>query len=127
VTDQEIAALDAAESRFQDALRRHDVEELRGMLHDSVRFVGPDGRTIDKATDMAAHRSGSLVFTEVRELSREVQVFGSVGISRVTLHLEGEAGGEPLDAQLAYTRTWQWSGVAWAIIAAHGSVVPRTE
>ncbi len=127
VTDHEIVALGAAESHFQDALRRNDIDELDGLLHDHVRFLGPDGLTIDKAADMAAHRSGSLVFTEVHELQRDVQVFDSVGITRVTLHLAGKVGGEPLDAQLAYTRTWHKQGAAWTIVAAHGSVVPQRD
>jgi ketosteroid isomerase-like protein len=124
MTTDEIAVLSAAESRFQDALRRNDVEELDGLLHDDVRFLGPDGLTIDKATDMAAHRSGAFVFHTVHELERDVQMFGSAGITRVTLHLAGKVDGEPLDARLAYTRTWQKEGAAWTIVAAHGSVVP---
>ncbi|WP_157155931.1 MULTISPECIES: nuclear transport factor 2 family protein [unclassified Diaminobutyricimonas] len=127
MTNHESVSLDAAESRFQDALRRNDLEELDGLLHENVRFVGPDGMTIDKATDLAAHRSGSLVFAEVFELQREVQVFDSVGVTRATLRLVGEAGGERLDADLAYTRTWQKLHDTWTIVAAHGSVVPRRE
>jgi ketosteroid isomerase-like protein len=127
VTNHEISALDASESRFLDALRRNDLDELDGLLHERVRFVGPDGVTIDKAADMAAHRSGFLAFTAVHELQRDVQVFGSVGITRVRLRLEGTVGGEPLDAQLAYTRTWHKAGAEWIIIAAHGSAVPQPE
>jgi hypothetical protein len=83
--------------------------------------------TINKSTDLAAHRSGSLVFADVTELQREVQVFGPVGITRAILHLVGEAGGESVEADLAYTRTRHRSDDAWVIVAAHGSVVPRRQ
>jgi len=121
----ETAALHEAESRLQGAIRTHDVEALDALLHQEVRFVGPDGLAVDKATDLAAHRSGFLSFDEVTELQRDLQVFGDVGVTRVTLRLVGEAGGQPLDAELAYTRTWQRRADSWIVVAAHGSVVPR--
>jgi ketosteroid isomerase-like protein len=124
MTDHLATSLHAAETKFQDALRRNDVEDLDAILHDDVRFVGPDGLTIDKAADLAAHESGSLTFSAVTELRREVQVFGQLGVTRVALHLVGRAGGEPLDAELAYTRAWHREANDWIIVAAHGSVVP---
>ncbi|TFD82518.1 nuclear transport factor 2 family protein [Cryobacterium fucosi] len=120
-----LSTLGEAESSFQDALRRNDIVGSNGQLQEDVRFVGADGRTIDKGTDLAAHRFGSFAFSEVSALRREVQVFGSVGVTLVTLHLVGSARGAPLDAVLAYTRTWSRQGRSWIIVAAHGSAAPR--
>ncbi|MBF8186209.1 nuclear transport factor 2 family protein [Nonomuraea sp. K274] len=116
--------LDDAESRFQAALLANDVAALDGFLHDDVRFTGPDGSTIDKAEDMAAHRAGALVLATVAELKREVQVIDGVGITRALLHLVGTAGDDKIDLTLAYTRTWVPSPAGWVVAAAHGSPAP---
>jgi hypothetical protein len=114
------ATLHEAETRFQHALLTNDVAALDQFLHDDVRFTGPDGLTIDKATDMAAHRSQAFTLTVVDELDREVQVIDGVGITRTTLRLVGSAGEQQLDMVLAYTRTWLPSRNGWLVVAAHG-------
>ncbi|GIG69298.1 nuclear transport factor 2 family protein [Phytomonospora endophytica] len=115
--------LNDAESRFQTALLNNDVSALDAFLHEDVRFTGPDGSTIDKAADMAAHRAQTLLLTEVGEVSREVQVIDGIGVTRAVLHLVGTVADDKIDATLAYTRTWAPSANGWVIAAAHGSVV----
>lgn len=115
--------LNDAESRFQTALLDNDVAALDAFLHEEVRFTGPDGATIDKAADMAAHRARTLVLTEVGEVGREVQVIDGIGVTRAVLHLVGTVGDDKLDATVAYTRTWVPSANGWVIAAAHGSLV----
>ncbi len=110
-----------AESRFQAALLANDVAALDGFLHDHVRFTGPDGSTIDKAADMAMHRSQALLLTTVDEVNREVQIIDRVGITRALLHLVGTVGDDEIDVTLAYTRTWVPSPTGWVVAAAHGS------
>lgn len=114
--------LHEAESRFQRALSANDIDELDRMLHADVRFTGPDGLTIDKAADMASHRTQAFTWTTVDELDREVQIIDGVGITRATLHLVGTVGEQEVDVVLAYTRTWLPSENGWIIIAAHGGV-----
>jgi hypothetical protein len=117
------SSLDEAETRFQQALLANDVAALDLVLHAEVRFTGPDGVTIDKAADLAAHRAGAFAFTSVAELIRDVQVINGIGITRCTLHLVGNIGETPLDAVVAYTRTWAPSATGWLIVAAHGGAV----
>jgi hypothetical protein len=121
------ATLHEAETRFQHALLTNNVEVLDQFLHDEVRFTGPDGSTIDKATDMAAHRAHAFTLTVVDELDREVQVVEGVGITRTTLHLVGSAGEQELDMVLAYTRAWIPSENGWLIVAAHGGAGAPTQ
>ncbi|MEV4264249.1 nuclear transport factor 2 family protein [Kribbella sp. NPDC049584] len=116
------SSLHEAETRFQQALLANDIAALDRMLHADVRFTGPDGSTIDKAADMASHRSQAFTLTAVDELHREVQIIDGVGITRATLHLVGAAGEHELDMVLAYTRTWLPSEDGWRIIAAHGGI-----
>ena len=118
-----LASLDAAESLFQSAFAGNDLATLDRLLDPNVRFVGPDGTTIGKIEDLAAHSSGQLVIDGVKELHREVQVIAGIGITRAMLHLVGTAGGNPLVADLVYTRVWRPVHDEWIIVAAHGTAV----
>lgn len=115
--------LSAAESRLQDALRAGDVTALAALLHSDVVFVGPDGAEVGKEADLEAHRSGALRLREVIEINRSVTDLGDVGLTRVRLHLRGEAWGSRLDAVMAYTRTWVREEGAWRVLQAQGVVV----
>jgi Domain of unknown function (DUF4440) len=121
------ATLHEAETRFQQALLVNDVTALERFLHEEVRFTGPDGLTIDKAADMAAHRSQAFTLTVVDELDRDVQVIGGVGITRATLHLLGATGEQEFDVVLAYTRTRIPSEHGWLVVAAHGGAGTPTQ
>jgi len=115
------ASLDAAETAFQHALLTNNVAALDDMLHDQVRFIGPDGVTINKQQDIDAHRRGELVFSTVNQLERHIQVIEGVGITRAELRLVGTVAGDPVDVILVYTRTWLPTPAGWQIVAAHGS------
>jgi Domain of unknown function (DUF4440) len=118
--------LDQAETDFQRALLTNDVAALDQVLHEDVHFIGPDGATIDKATDLEGHRSEAFTLTAVDELDRQVQVIEGVGITRTTLHLLGATREQQaVDVVLAYTRTWVPSTRGWLIISAHGSLGVR--
>ncbi|HEY0217173.1 MAG TPA: nuclear transport factor 2 family protein [Cellulomonas sp.] len=114
-----------AEHTLQDALRTRDVATLDALLDDRVRYVGPDGGTMDKAADLEAHRSGALRLDRVEELEVEAQVFDGAGITRVVLALSGEDRGIGFEATMTYTRTWCRSvdsPTGWVVVAAHASV-----
>jgi len=117
----DLESLDAAETVFQHALLTNDVAALDDMLHEQVRFIGPDGVTINKQQDIDAHRRGELVFSAVDQVERDTQVIDGVGITRAELRLVGTVAGDPVDVILVYTRTWLPTPAGWLIVAAHGS------
>ena len=116
--------LELAESALQDAVRTRDVEALEGLLHDEVRFMGPDGSVIGKEEDLASHRSGTMTIDSLDEVSREVKRFGDTGITLVVLDIAGTSQDQLIAARLAYTRAWRLDGSTWQVIAAQGSAVP---
>lgn len=118
----DLESLDAAETAFQHAMLTNDVAALDAMLHAQVRFIGPDGVTIDKQQDIDAHRRGELIFSTVDEVERDTQVIDGIGITRAELHLVGRVAGAPVDGTLFYTRVWFQTAAGWLILAAHGSV-----
>ena len=122
----DVAALDR-QRRLQDAGHRADVVALDRALHDRLVAIGPDGARYTKDQDLAAHRSGSSVITELREEHVEVLVAGSTGVTFFTGTLAGTFGGQPMSARMRYTRTWVHDDDAgWRILAAHIAAEPRT-
>lgn len=122
--NESINGLELAEDALQKAIRTRDVEALEALLHDEVRFMGPDGSVIGKEEDLASHRSGVLRIDSLTEVSRELRRFGDTGISLVVLDIEGGSGDQPVAARLAYTRAWKLNGSSWQVIAAQGSAIP---
>lgn len=114
-------SLRAAEDTFQQAMRHNDVDALDALLHSEVHFVGPDGTTADKTTDLELHRSGRLVVDSLTEIERAIQIVSGVGLIRVILDLALRVDGSPINARVAYTRVWAFDDQRWQVIAAHGS------
>ena len=127
VTSRSEAGLLAAERALQAAQRAGDVVALDRALHDRLVAIGPDGARYTKDQDLAAHRSGSSVITELREEHVEVLVAGSTGVTFFTGTLAGTFGGQPMSARMRYTRTWVHDDDAgWRILAAHIAAERRT-
>lgn len=116
-----LTSLDAAESRFQSAQIEHDLDELDALLHDELRFTGPDGAIGGKDDDLAAHRAGVYDWDAVEQIGREVQILEGVGITRASMSFRGRVAGQPFSGLLSYTRTWAWTAEGWRIVAAHVS------
>ena len=113
-----------AERRLQAAQLAGDVEALDRLLDDRLVAIGPDGSRFSKDDDLAAHRSGSSLVSELVEESLEVVVAGSTGVTFVVVRVSGTFGGRPMSARLRYTRTWGHDGqLGWRIVGAHISVV----
>ena len=115
----------SAERALQAAQLAGDVAELDRLLDDRLVAIGPDGARYTKDDDLAAHRSGSSVITDLVEEDVEVLLAGSTGVTFFTGTVTGTFGGAPMSARLRYTRTWAHDDEAgWRILAAHIAVLP---
>ena len=115
----------SAERALQAAQLAGDVAELDRLLDDRLVAIGPDGARYTKDDDLAAHRSGSSVITDLVEEDVEVLVAGTTGVTLFTGTVTGTFGGAPMSARLRYTRTWAHDDAAgWRILAAHIAVLP---
>lgn len=119
-----VAALHEAESGLQAAVLGGDVEELDRLMDDRVVYTGPDGRTLTKGDDLAAHRSGTLNVEAFDQRDLAVTVAGTTGITHVLADIRGTAAGHPFAARLRYTRTWIHTDGTWRVLAAHAGVAP---
>lgn len=117
-------ALLRAERRLQAAQLASDVDALDRLLDDRLVAIGPDGSRVTKADDLAAHRSGSSVVSELVEEALEVLVAGTTGVTFLVATVSGTFEGRPMTARLRYTRTWAHEGeLGWRIVAAHIAVL----
>ena len=114
-----------AERLLQAAQRAGDVAALDRLLDDRLVAIGPDGTRFTKSDDLAGHRSGSSVVSELVEEHVELLVAGTTGVTFFTGTVSGTFEGSPMSARLRYTRTWVHDGeTGWRILAAHIAVLP---
>jgi hypothetical protein len=113
-----------AERQLQAAQLAGDVAALDRLLDDRLIAIGPDGSRYTKDDDLAGHRTGSSVISELVEEHVEVLVVGTTGVTFFIGMVSGTFEGQPMTARLRYTRTWvHGSQVGWRILAAHLSVL----
>ena len=114
-----------AERQLQAAQLAGDVAALDRLLDDRLVAIGPDGSRYTKADDLAGHRSGSSVISELVEEHVEVLMAGTTGVTFFVGTVAGTFEGQPMSARLRYTRTWVHDDESgWRILAAHIAVVP---
>ena len=117
-----------AERQLQAAQLAGDVAALDRLLDDRLVAIGPDGARFTKGDDLAGHRLGSSVVSELAEEDVEVLVVGTTGVTFFTGMVAGTFEGSPLSARLRYTRTWVHDDQAgWRILAAHIAALPPTQ
>lgn len=111
-----------AEHELQRAQLASDANALERLLHDRLRFVGPDGSVHDKAADLSAHEAGLVVFKASKPIEIEVHTFDDTGVTIALIELEVEMAGETVVGAFRYSRTWLYEDDRWQIVA--GAVVP---
>ena len=117
--DAQSEAVLLAERALQAAMLAGDVEELDRLLHPALLAVGPDGQLVDKAADLAAHRSGIFDIAELSEEDVRVTLLGNLAVTFVVLQIRGTIEDADVSGRLRYTRTWTRDGGSWRVIAAH--------
>lgn len=114
-----------AERRLQAAQLAGDLVALDRLLDDRLVAIGPDGSRYSKDDDLAGHRTGSSVVSDLVEEHVEVLVAGTTGVTFFIGTVSGTFEGQPMSARLRYTRTWVHDGgLGWRILAAHIAVLP---
>jgi ketosteroid isomerase-like protein len=120
MSDQERErSLREAERALQAAQRASNVDELDRLLHPALLAVGPDGQLVDKAGDLAAHRSGVFAISELEEDELRVIVVGDTAVTFVVLRIRGTIAAAEFAGTMRYTRTWVHEQEGWRVVAAH--------
>jgi hypothetical protein len=111
----------AAELDLQRAQLASDTNALARLLHNHLRFIGPDAQVHDKASDLAAHEAALVVFKASRAIEIEVHVFETTGLTIALLELVVDVDGETVAGSYRYTRTWLFDDDRWQIVG--GAIV----
>ena len=117
----DLDAVLTAERALQAAVIASDVAALDRLLHPQVTFTGSDGQIIDKATDLASHRTGVLDVHEFRVEELDARIVGDTAVTNVLAQVRGVAASQPFDVRLRYTRAWVRTDDGWVVVAAHAS------
>ncbi|MBI2691709.1 MAG: nuclear transport factor 2 family protein [Solirubrobacterales bacterium] len=112
-----------AEHALQRAQLANDANALERLLHDHLRFVGPDGAVYDKAADLASYESGLVTFKASNPIEIEAHAYGTTGLTILLVELEVLTNGETVIGTYRYTRTWLYEDDRWQIVA--GAAVPE--
>jgi ketosteroid isomerase-like protein len=110
-------AIRAAEARLLAAMRTSDVRALDELIHDRLRFIGPDGVVYSKEDDLSRHRSGFQRMTRIDVEKLDIEPHGDTAIAVVDTRLEGSVDGAPFAGRYRYLRVWQKLDSRWVIIA----------
>ncbi|HVJ41524.1 MAG TPA: nuclear transport factor 2 family protein [Dongiaceae bacterium] len=118
-----VMAINAMEAQLRQAMLTSDVDALEMLLAEDLIFVDPQGRVLDKAADLAAHRSGLLQLDQLDFAETEVRPQGDVAVVVTRSSLSGRYQGQVFAGDFRYTRVWRRSGRGWRVVAGHCSSV----
>ncbi len=113
-----------AEHALQRAQLAGDVNALERLLHDHLRFIGPDAAVHSKADDLSSHEAGAVIFRASNPIEIEAHVFGTTGVSIALVELEVAIDGANVAGAYRYTRTWLYEDGRWQIVAGAVVAVP---
>lgn len=112
------------EQRLLQAMRTSDVAELDALLADDLLAVGPDGRLLSKAEDLAAHCTGTLRIEAMVPEERALRLLPDGAVVFVRMAMRGTFQEDPFAGRYCYTRVWRQQHGTAQVIAAHISAVP---
>lgn len=111
------------EERLRQAMLQSDVSALDELIHDDLAFVNHFGHILTKTDDLEAHRSGVMNFTHIEFLEQKITILESTAITITRAALRGNAGGNPIQEEMCYTRIWLINADKAKVISGHCSLV----
>jgi ketosteroid isomerase-like protein len=109
-------AIEQLEAELAQAMLNNDLKTLDRLLSDDLIFTGPDGNTIDKAQDLALHRSGDTLLTTYEMERLLIRIYGSIAITDVKVRLAGSFKSESFEGLYQYLRIYLNQHDRWQII-----------
>ena len=98
------------------AIQSSDVGTLDKLLHNDLLFITPDGQTITKQMDLAAHRSGTMVVEELKSTIEQISVIESTAVVIVVYETKGKMLGNSIQGRFRYIRIWNLIVGDWKVI-----------
>lgn len=95
------------EGRLRTAIMAGDADALDRLLADDALYTDPTGAVMDKAADLAAHRSGALRVTRFDVEDQAIRLIGTdAAVVQLRVSVAGSFGDAPIAGTFSYMRTW---------------------
>ena len=119
--EQQVIATD--EERM-DALRRGDPGPLERIYADDYTLVTSLGQVRSKADQIAELKSGSLHYTDIRSVDRQVRLYGDVAVIVSRQRAEITQGGRRItNGDERVSRVYKNFNGQWKVIVTHATTI----
>ena len=95
------------EMQLLEAMKKSDVNVLDQLLHEDLLFVLPNGAVITKQMDLETHKSGNLVFEEIKSSIDSIKQIGDNVVVTLSSKLSGKMLEENFEGNFRYMRVWK--------------------
>ena len=102
---------------------KSDVQQLDALISDELIFTDHTGRLLDKATDLEAHRSGTLKIDSLESSEQHIKIYKDTAVVSVLVNIGGSYATQPFKGNLRFTRVWMNRDHSWKVVAAHSVAV----
>jgi hypothetical protein len=115
-------AIREAEQHLLNAIRTSDLPYLERTLHNDLLFIAPGGMVVTKESDLASHRSGTMVVEKIIPAIEEIRIIDDVAVAVVVYDAKGKMMNTPIEGKFRYIRFWKPAGNVLQVIG--GSCTP---
>ena len=110
--------------QWVDALKRNDVAMLDQILAEDFQYILDDGRTRNKAEELAPNRAGDIKFETIATEDLKVFVYGNTAIATGVGKFKGAFKGRPFEARERFCDIYQKRKGQWKVIASRPLPLP---
>ena len=125
VTRQGLVEVEALERARFAAMTRQDIEALRPMLADDLRYCHSNGRCETKAQFLETLRTGDIRYLAIDVLDLHVRAANGAAIVHGTIDVAGEIGGQQIPLRLIFTDVYVRRDGRWQLAAWQSTRVPE--
>lgn len=121
------AIVSALDTRYQAAVRTHDVAAMDSILSDDFVLVTGRGTVYTKADLLEEARSTDVVYAYQEDASQTVRLWGNTAVVTALLWAKGTDKGEPFDYKLWFSDTYVRTPRGWRYVFGQSSLrLPET-
>jgi ketosteroid isomerase-like protein len=114
-----VAALD---TRYQEAVRTHDVAAMDSILADDFVLVTGKGKVYSKADLLGEARDEGVVYEHQEDSNQTVRLWGNTAVVTALLWAKGTEKGEPFDYKLWFSDTYVRTPGGWRYVFGQASI-----
>lgn len=115
-----------ASDSYDAAFKAGDASALARLLADDYMYTNEDGRTRNRAEEIAALTSPDLKIESASSGDKKFRIYRNTAVETGSFAVKGTHKGKPFAETGRYTATWVRRDGRWQIVADHTSVISQT-